>query len=131
MAKSTTSALVNEIKAAGHEKTAAKLAVLESLSSVPQPGEHRELTDDEVKTAAENALSVHQHKAAQAVEYGTWTAREDIFHGAALAYAAGQPVPVSNVETYGYDELGLVERVADRSAPEAKTQKTIVTGKTA
>lgn len=122
------SALVNEVRAAGHQKTAAKLAVLESLRMDPRSSDHRELTPDEIKAQNEAALNVHQLRAAQAVEYGTWVAAEDIYVGTALAYAAGQPVPVSNVEQHGYGELGIVARVASEPpapapAPAAKAMK--------
>jgi hypothetical protein len=111
-AKEDPNALVAEVRAAGHIKTADKLAALAALHMVPEPGQHRELTADEVKLQQEQALSMYQLQAAQRVEYGTYVATEDIYAGAALAYAAGQPVPVSNVEQHGYGELGLVRRVA-------------------
>lgn len=37
-------------------------------------------------------------RAAQVAEYGTYTAVERIFIGGALAFNAGDPVPVSHVE---------------------------------
>ena len=52
-------------------------------------------------------------KRARQVEYGTWVATEDIYHGAALAFRQGQSVPVSNVEQHGYDELQLVRRIEE------------------
>jgi hypothetical protein len=119
--KGKSSALSNEIRAAGHAKVADKLEVLQGLHMEPERGQHRELTADEIKAQRDNALEVEEFKAAQAVEYGTWVAREDIFHGSALAYVAGHPVPVSNVERHGYDELGLVERVAPVAKTSGKT----------
>lgn len=50
-------------------------------------------------------------KAEQLVEYGTYRATRDIRVGTALAYKAGEPVPVSNVEKHGYLDAGLVSRV--------------------
>jgi hypothetical protein len=49
--------------------------------------------------------------AAQAKEYGTYVATQPINVGNARAYNEGDPVPVSNVERYHYDELGWVKRV--------------------
>lgn len=46
-------------------------------------------------------------------EWGQWIADPNgpgIFHNGALAYVAGSPVPVSNVEKYAYDKQGLVVR---------------------
>jgi hypothetical protein len=123
MAKEDPNALVAEVRAAGHQKTADKLAALAALHMVPEPGQHRELTAEEVELQQKQALNMYQLLAAQRVEYGTWVAAEDIYAGAALAYAAGQPVPVSNVEQHGYAELGLVRRVApEPAAPKAKTE---------
>ena len=48
---------------------------------------------------------------AEKAEYSTWRAKSPIYHEGAIAYQPGQPVPVSNVELYKYDEQGLVERV--------------------
>lgn len=67
-------------------------------------------------------------------EYGQWVATEDIYHGTALAYRKGDPVPAANVELHGYDRAGLVDRVAEAadfdadpaatgSAPKAATVK--------
>jgi hypothetical protein len=53
--------------------------------------------------------------AAQAKEYGTYVATADIYVGNALAYRAGDPVPVGNVERHGYDKDGLVAKVATSS----------------
>lgn len=132
MAKTTEdpNALVAEVRVAGHIRTADKLAALAALHMVPEPGQHRELTEDEIALQRDQALNMHQLAAAQRVEYGTWVAREDIYHGSALAYHAGQPVPVSNVEQHDYAELGLVERVAAepakaetvKAAPKAKAE---------
>lgn len=58
--------------------------------------------------------------ARQAVEYGTYVATEAIFYNGARAFNPGDPVPVSHVEQYGYDEQGLVEKVkADKPKPPA------------
>lgn len=62
------------------------------------------------------ALLAYEQRAAQeAVEYGTWRAKYPIQHDGVIAYMPGHAVPVSNVERYGYDEMGLVERVDDPS----------------
>lgn len=57
--------------------------------------------------------------AAQAKEYGTYVAAQDIYIGLALAYRAGDPVPVSNVETHGYDKNGLVAKTGTKAASAA------------
>lgn len=48
---------------------------------------------------------------AQEVEYGTWRAKGPIYVGNALAYNRGDGVPVSNVERWHYDDMGLVVKV--------------------
>lgn len=53
---------------------------------------------------------------AQAEEYGSFVAVTNIPHDGVLAYAAGHPVPKSNVEKYKYDEQGLVKKVAKANA---------------
>lgn len=60
-----------------------------------------------------------QRKAEQLVEYGTYRAIVDIRVGTALAYKAGEPVPVSNVEAHGYLEKGQVCRVDGPAVPRA------------
>lgn len=54
---------------------------------------------------------------AQLAEYGKYVANQNITFNGALAYRAGQPVPVSNVEKHDYLTLGLV-REAGTPAPE-------------
>lgn len=49
-------------------------------------------------------------RASQVEEYGSWVAAQDIYHGNALAYVAGDPVPATNVKAYDYDVKGLVRR---------------------
>jgi hypothetical protein len=58
-------------------------------------------TADEVKVRA----------AEQKKEWGTYVAIGPIHHNGVLAYTAGDPVPVSNVELHGYDNDGLVAKV--------------------
>jgi hypothetical protein len=112
--KGRSHALSEEVRAAGHDEIARKLEVLHELHSrlAPDQDGHRPLTTDEVKLQRDYALTMEERDAAQAVEYGTWVATEDIFAGAALAYAEGHPVPISNVELHGYDQLGAVRRIA-------------------
>jgi hypothetical protein len=46
-------------------------------------------------------------------EYSTYVATGPIDFGNARAYNAGDPVPASNVERYGYVEQGLVARASE------------------
>ncbi len=62
------------------------------------------------------ATSIEDYTAAQAVEWGTYVATTAIFHEGVRAANAGDPVPVSNVEQYGYLGQGLV-RLATEPAP--------------
>lgn len=54
-------------------------------------------------------VTAKDHARSIAEDYGRWVATEDIYHDGALAYAAGHPVPHSNVERHGYDQQGVVE----------------------
>lgn len=56
---------------------------------------------------------------AQAAEYGTWRAKGPIYVGTALAYRAGEPVPVSNVERHRYADMGLVVKVGTKAERDA------------
>jgi hypothetical protein len=62
----------------------------------------------------------------EAAEYSTWRAVAPIPYGNSVAFMPGAPVPVSHVETYKYDEQGLVERVRgeDRQQAVAATPAT-------
>lgn len=112
------SALSNEVRAAGHASAADKLEIQNALARVPESGQHTELTDEEIAAQEASVLDFPDEiKAVQQVEYGTFVAAEDIFHLGALAYAVGNPVPVSNVEKHGYEEIGAVRRVAKPTPP--------------
>lgn len=50
-------------------------------------------------------------RAARDAEYAQYVAVQRIYHGGALAYTPGRPVPASNVKRHGYDKQGLVKRV--------------------
>lgn len=56
-------------------------------------------------------------------EYGTFRATQTIYVDGVRAYVKGHPVPVSNVQKFRYDEMGLVERVdgAEKAEPQAAT----------
>lgn len=56
---------------------------------------------------------VEDYLAARAVEYGTYVATQTIYYNGVRAYNVGYPVPVSNVEKYGYLEQGLVRELSD------------------
>lgn len=61
-----------------------------------------------------------ERRAAVDAEYGTYVAAQDITFNGVLAYAAGMPVPVSNVRAHGYLTHGLVISAAeDRERREA------------
>lgn len=55
-----------------------------------------------------------QRRAAQAKEYGTWIASQQIWVGNALAYDVGHPVPISNVQRHGYDTDELVVKTSSK-----------------
>ena len=61
--------------------------------------------------AATPSKSAKTRAEAEAAEYSTFRAVVPIPHGNTIAYQPGHMVPVSNVELYGYDKQGLVERV--------------------
>lgn len=63
-------------------------------------------TDEEVAKRAEAAET----------EYGTYVALQPIAFNGTPAYNAGDPVPVSNVQKYKYDEQGLVAKVSTAAA---------------
>lgn len=44
-------------------------------------------------------------------EYGAYRATQTIYVDGVRAYLKGHAVPVSNVEKFKYDEMGLVEKV--------------------
>jgi hypothetical protein len=47
----------------------------------------------------------------QEIEFGTYVAVQDIPYHGVVAYREGDPVPVSNVKKYKYDEDGYVRLV--------------------
>lgn len=57
---------------------------------------------------------------AEAAEYGTFRAKQDIPFDGVIAYRKGQAVPVSNVEKFKYDEMGLVERLRGEDRVQAR-----------
>jgi hypothetical protein len=59
-------------------------------------------------------LAAQEHLAAQREEYGQFVAAVPIYHGNALAFDVGHPVPATNVATYGYEANKLVTRVATK-----------------
>lgn len=52
--------------------------------------------------------------ARQREEYGKYVANQQIFAGNALAYNAGDSVPIDNAERLGYVEHGLVVTVGTK-----------------
>ena len=57
---------------------------------------------------------------AEAAEYSTYRAIVPIPHGNTIAYQPGHAVPVSNVEQYGYDKQGLVEKITGEEKTQAE-----------
>jgi len=78
---------------------------------------HLDPTDPEVL----RLLSHEGYAAAQVAEYGIYVAVVPIVHNGVRAYNVGHPVPVSNVEKYGYLEQGLVRAVGEPVPPVAST----------
>lgn len=77
---------------------------------------------DEVRAALEAQAAgtppaVLEQQKAQAEEWGTWVATQDIYFGGALAVKEGDSVPKANVEVYQYDKLGWVAKRETKAAP--------------
>lgn len=104
--KGRASALSTELRKV-HPKAADKLEATDALYDRlhPDADGHRPLTDEEQRHQLKHAMTAEELQAAQTVEYGTWVATQEIYHGTAVAYATGHPVPVSAVERYGYDQM--------------------------
>jgi hypothetical protein len=66
-----------------------------------------------------NTQSVEEFRKALQDEYGTFVAISPIDHDGARAYNPGDPVPVSNVTEYKYDEQGLVAKRTTKAAKQA------------
>lgn len=79
------------------------------------PGVSLEDLDPDRRAVEERRLEREQ-------EYGTYEATQDIPWGNVLAFAAGDRVPKSTVEKYGWLDLGLVKRIdgSDPAAPSAE-----------
>lgn len=56
-------------------------------------------------------------------EYGQFVAVKRIYHGGALAFTPGRPVPASNVRKHGYDKRGLVRRRSAATAAAAEKKE--------
>ena len=80
------------------------------------------MTDPNTDPHADTAL-VDRIKA-QAAEYGAYVAADDIMVGGALAYRAGDPVPVSNVERHKYLEAGMVVKTGTKAADAVSATRT-------
>lgn len=63
--------------------------------------------------------AVEQRRQEREEEYGTYVAVQNIPWGNVLAFAAGDQVPKSTVEQYGWLDLGLVAKVGTKAAAEA------------
>lgn len=104
-AKADESMLVTELRSAGQDKIADKVAKTEALLAdvSKRPREKRVLSKEEAKVQRDNALSADETIAMQRVEYGTWVADEPIdSDSGARAYNVGDPVPISNVVLHEY-----------------------------
>lgn len=60
--------------------------------------------------------AVEERRREREEEMGTYRATQDIPWGNVLAFTAGSPVNKSTVESRGWLEMGLVERVGDENA---------------
>lgn len=69
------------------------------------------MADKSPATPSASAEEVQELRKAQDTEYGTYVAVATITYNGAIAYQPGSPVPVSNVQHYGYDKQGLVARI--------------------
>lgn len=65
--------------------------------------------------------AVEEYRAALVDEYGTYVAVEPIDFDNARAYNIGDPVPVTNVERYGYLDRGLVAKRTSKAAEDVPT----------
>lgn len=63
--------------------------------------------------------AVEQRRKERAEEYSAYRAVQNIVWGNVLAFAAGDAVPKSTVENYGWLALGLVEKTGAKSGAEA------------
>jgi hypothetical protein len=81
------------------------------MSEPTQPGVVL-ATEDEVKRRKQEVDD----------EWGTYVAVADITHNGVMAYTAGDPVPKSNAERYGYEQEGLVKRVDSAEAQDVIRQ---------
>lgn len=79
----------------------------------------------EAELKAWNELQAY--RAERDAEWGQWVAADQIWHDGALAYDAGQPVPVSNVQRHRYDMSGQVRRV-ERTEPSGDPAGSITEG---
>lgn len=78
-------------------------------------------SDDKPKNTAAGgpvatAEEVSELRAAQESEYGTYVALQNISFNGAIAYLAGDPVPVSNVKKHDYEATGLVAKVGTKDS---------------
>ena len=58
-------------------------------------------------------------RSAQEKEWNTYVAVQPISFNGSPAYNPGDPVPVSNVERYGYEADGLVVKITTKAGTEA------------
>jgi hypothetical protein len=70
---------------------------------------------EKTPTPVASPEDVEQLRSAQAAEYGTWVATASISVNGTPAYNAGDPVPVSNVQKFKYDEQGLVSKITTKA----------------
>ena len=93
------------------------------MADLPQPKVVPEATPEQV-AAARAAAPATAEDAIEATrkEYGIWVAATEIRLGYALIHNPGDPVPVSNVEHYGWAAEGRVVKVGTKAHKELRAR---------
>lgn len=68
-----------------------------------------------VQAVEATAAETEKYAQEQEQEYGTYIAAMNIKLDGSLAYRKGDPIPVSNVKKYGYEDNGLAVKVANQA----------------
>lgn len=81
--------------------------------------------ENDAAAVAENPdrVAVEARRKEQDEEFGTYVADQDIPWGNVTAFFAGEAVPKSTVERYGWLDMGLVSRVGGQPADARPVEK--------